>query len=128
MPTIVPKDAADRERLRVALLEAAGDRPQRVQYSTAGPELAFDVDDELVAAISGAPAIDDDDTDETGDTDGDVPADDVPAKPEALDPPDRNGTTEEWAEFMATVPNADPVQGKTRTQLIANWDQLNTTE
>lgn len=52
MPTIVPKDAADRERLRKALLSAAGDQPDRVKYSTAGPELAFDVDDELVAAIS----------------------------------------------------------------------------
>jgi hypothetical protein len=126
MPTIVPKDAADRERLRVALLEAAGDQPERVQYDTSGPALAFNVDDELVAAISGDDSADDDH--QGGSAPATVTIGDVTFDTSEQDPPDRNATTEEWAEFMAKVSGADPVEGKTRTQLIANWDQLNITE
>ncbi|WP_298444670.1 hypothetical protein [Gordonia sp. (in: high G+C Gram-positive bacteria)] len=51
MPTIIPADDADSKRLAVALLEAAGDRPERVRTVSAGPRLAFEVDDDLAAAI-----------------------------------------------------------------------------
>ena len=120
MPTIVPKDAADRERLRVALLEAAGDFPERVQYDTSGPSLAFDVDDDLVAAISGD-ATDAADDDQHTDDDGDT----VPDW-SAFDPPARNGSTEDWAEFMATVPNYTVPEEPKRDQLIDDWDRLST--
>lgn len=51
MPTIIPKDAADRGRLAGALLAAAGDQPERVKITTAGPGFAFEVDDDLAAAV-----------------------------------------------------------------------------
>lgn len=51
MPTIVPADDADRHRLAVELLAAAGDRPERVRTVTAGGSLAFEVDDDPAAAI-----------------------------------------------------------------------------
>lgn len=51
MPTIIPADDADSKRLAVALLEAAGDRPERVQTITVGPRMAYVVDDDLAAAV-----------------------------------------------------------------------------
>lgn len=52
MPTIVPEPGKGPEIAR-KLLEAAGDRPERVKIVTTGPSPAFDVDDELADAISG---------------------------------------------------------------------------
>lgn len=54
MPTIIPKDDADRGRLAARLLAAAGDRPERVRTVTGGGTLAFEVDDDLAAAIGTA--------------------------------------------------------------------------
>lgn len=51
MPTIVPKDSADSQRLARELLAAAGDRPERVRTVTAGGVLAFEVDDDLAAKV-----------------------------------------------------------------------------
>lgn len=51
MPTIIPKDREDSQRLARALLDAAGDQPERVQTITPGGNLAFLVDDDLAAAV-----------------------------------------------------------------------------
>ncbi|KXT55662.1 hypothetical protein ACK8HH_17130 [Gordonia sp. LUNF6] len=51
MPTIIPKDRADSQRLARALLDAAGDRPERVRTINPRGRLAFVVDDELAAAV-----------------------------------------------------------------------------
>jgi hypothetical protein len=51
MPTIIPKDDADWHRLAKALLEAAGDQPERVRTINPRGRLAFVVDDDLAAAV-----------------------------------------------------------------------------
>lgn len=51
MPTILPADDTDSRRLARDLLAAAGDRPERVQTVTVGSRMAFEVDDDLAAAI-----------------------------------------------------------------------------
>ena len=51
MPTIIPKDRADSQRLARELLAAAGDHPERVRTINPGGKLAFVVDDDLAAAV-----------------------------------------------------------------------------
>lgn len=51
MPTIIPKDRADSQRLAKALLAAAGDHPERVRTINPHGRLAYLVDDDLAAAV-----------------------------------------------------------------------------
>ena len=46
------------------------------------------------------------------------PSDDV-----ELDPPARNASREDWAEFLAQHPAGFVTEGKNRGQLIAEWDE-----
>lgn len=51
MPTIIPRDDADSQRLARLMLDAAGDMPERVQTVTVGPRMAFVVDDDIAAEV-----------------------------------------------------------------------------
>lgn len=48
---VVPADAAEFQDLARRLLDAAGDRPERIRTITSTPHLAFEVDEELLEAI-----------------------------------------------------------------------------
>lgn len=109
MPTIIPNDAHDAARIARELLEASGGDETRFHPVTHGPHLAFEVDDDLAAAISGtAPPL----NDEQG-------ADDAKVIPE---PPDRNDTTEAWATYLSGEPFNANTEGKKRSELIAAYD------
>ena len=52
MPTIIPKDAEDAQRLARELLTAAGDQPERVRTNTRpNGGVVFLVDDDLAAEV-----------------------------------------------------------------------------
>ena len=46
-----------------------------------------------------------------------------PAETVELDPPARNASREDWAEFLAQHPVGFVTEGKNRDQLIAEWDE-----
>ena len=46
-----------------------------------------------------------------------------PADAVELDPPARNASREDWAEFLAQHPTGFVTEGKNRDQLIAEWDE-----
>lgn len=143
MPTIVPKSSEDARRLITALLRLVPDREERrrrIRPVTAGPRIAYEVDDELAGMLSftdasdvgveppeppeGPVTPDDDDnaaSDELSGQTDDPPADTEPAVvPEV---PDRNDKTVAWAEYMgAAFPDYDPT-GKSRGELIAEYDR-----
>ncbi|QOC56023.1 hypothetical protein SEA_CLOWN_25 [Gordonia phage Clown] len=114
MPTIVPNSADQVSEVAAKLIAAAGGDSSRVNPITSGPYLAFEVDDDVFAALKGAPV--------------DVEPDEEPADtPDPLnsplpEPPDRNDSTAEWAEYLSAAPFHMDTAGKKRGALIDAYD------
>lgn len=143
MPTIVPKSPEDARRLITALLRLVPDRDERrrrIHPVTAGPRIAYEVDDELAGLLSftdasdvGAEPPEPSEGPDTPEVDGGAASDelsghtdDSAADPEPIvvpDVPDRNDKTVAWAEYMgAAFPDYD-LTGKSRGELIAEYDR-----
>lgn len=130
MPTIVSTDRADARRLATVLLRAAGDEPEKVRTLTSADTPAFYVPEDVWQRVldNSFTETDGDETEtetETGETetgDGDSDGGDT-GESAAIEPPDGNASTAEWATFMESTYDKFDATGLKRHELIAEHDK-----